>query len=54
MSKKKTIKLTKRVLTTCSECGRPKFKDDRRISEEQMALIDENLPPHKTEGITLR
>ena len=51
--RKKTVRFNKKLLTKCSECGRPKLKDDRRISEEQMALIDENLPPHKTEGLKL-
>jgi len=53
MPKKKTIKLTKKVLTICSECGRPKIKDDRKVSAEQLALIDENIPAHRTEEIPL-
>jgi len=52
--RKKTVRFNKKLLTKCSECGRPKLKDNRIVTDEQMALIDENLPPHKTEGITLK
>jgi len=52
--RKKTIKFNKKVLTKCSECGRPKLKDDRRVSAEQLALIDENLEPHVADRIPLK
>jgi len=51
--RKKTVKLTKKNLTICPECGRPKLKDERIVSDERMALVDENLPPHRTEGLKL-
>lgn len=51
--KKKTVKLTKKSLTICKECGRPKIKDERIVTEDRMGLIDENLFPHKTEGVKL-
>lgn len=54
MPKKKTVKLNKKDLTVCSHCGRPKVKDERIVSDERAALIDENLDPHKMEGLTLK
>jgi hypothetical protein len=53
MPKKKTVKLNKKMFTICPTCGRPKIKDERLVTEERLGLIDENLPPHKTEGIKL-
>jgi hypothetical protein len=52
--RKKTVKLTKKNLTICPDCGRPKVKDERVVSDERAALIDENLEPHKMEGLTLK
>ena len=52
--RKKTVRFNKKMLTKCSECGRPKLKDNRIVTDEQMALIDENLPPHKTERLNLK
>lgn len=51
--KKKTIKFNKKNLTICKDCGKPKLKDERIITEDRMGLIDENLPPHRTEGVKL-
>ena len=53
MPRKKIVKLTKKILDTCPHCGKPKIKDERVITEDRMGLIDENLPPHKTEGVKL-
>lgn len=54
MPKKKIVKLTKKSLTTCKECGRPKLKDERVVSSERMGLVDENLEPHRADWIPLK
>ena len=54
MAKKKTIKFDKKNLTICPTCGKHKLKDERIVTEDRMGLIDENLPPHRTEGVTLK
>jgi len=41
MPKKKVIKLTKKTLETCSHCGRPKIKDESKVSNERMQVINE-------------
>ena len=54
MRKKKIIKLTKKSLEKCPHCGKPKYKDETVVTEDRMGLIDENLPPHRTEGVILK
>ena len=54
MPKKKTIKFNKKILNKCPSCGRPQVKNEYLISEERAALIDENLAPHKMEGLKLK
>ena len=51
--KKKTIKFNKKNLTICPDCGRPKIKDERIVSQERMGLVDENLEPHVADRIPL-
>lgn len=41
MTKKKTVKLTKKVLETCPHCGRKKIKDESIITGERMQVINE-------------
>ena len=41
MTKKKVIKLTKKSLETCSHCGKPKLKDESKVSNERMQVINE-------------
>lgn len=53
MPRKKIIKLTKKSLEKCPHCGKPKYKDETVVTEDRMGLIDENLFPHKTEGVKL-
>lgn len=52
--KKKLIKLNKKILNKCPTCGRPQVKNEYIVSEERAALIDENLDPHKMEGLPLK
>lgn len=40
-TKKKTIKLTKKVLETCPHCNRPKLKDESKVTNDRMQLINE-------------
>jgi len=39
--KKKTVKLTKKTLDTCPECGRKKLKDETIVTPERMQLIND-------------
>jgi len=41
MTKKKTVKLTKKALDTCPHCGRKKIKDESIITGERMQVINE-------------
>jgi hypothetical protein len=51
--RKKTVKLTKKNLTICPDCGRPKVKDERVVTEERLALVNENVSDHDLEGVPL-
>jgi len=52
--KKKTVKFTKKSLTICPSCGKPKLKDDAAITEEQMARVNENISVHDMEGLVMK
>lgn len=54
MPRKKIIKFTKKNLTICPHCGKRKLKDERIVSEERLALVNENIPQHSTEEIKLK
>ena len=41
MTKKKTVKLTKKVLHECPTCGRKKLKDEAIVTPERMQLIND-------------
>jgi MoaA/NifB/PqqE/SkfB family radical SAM enzyme len=41
MPKKKTVKLTNKVLDTCPHCGRKKLKDESIVTPERMQFINE-------------
>ena len=43
MPKKKTVKLTPKVLHTCPTCGRKKGKNEALVSNDRMQLINEVL-----------
>jgi hypothetical protein len=49
--KKKTVKLTKKVLPTCPHCGKPKLKDESRVTAERMQIINDVMT--RLEGVTL-
>ena len=40
-AKKKTVKLTKKVLHECPTCGRKKLKDETLVTNDRMQLINE-------------
>jgi len=52
--KKKLVKFTKKSLTICKNCGKPKLKDDAAITEEQMARVNENISAHDIEGLVMK
>lgn len=41
MTKKKTVKLTKKALETCPHCGRKKAKNEALVTNDRMQLINE-------------
>ena len=41
MTKRKTVKLTKKVLETCPECGRKKAKNEAIVTQERMHIIND-------------
>jgi len=41
MPKKKIVKLTKKSLTICPSCGKPKAKDERIVTTDRMHYINE-------------
>jgi len=41
MPKKKTIKLNPKNLHVCENCGRPKLKDESKVSNDRMQMINE-------------
>lgn len=41
MTKKKTVKLTKKVLETCPHCGRKKAKNEALVTNERMQVIND-------------
>jgi len=43
MSRKKIVKFSKKNLTICKKCGKPKIKDERIVTPDRMGLVDENL-----------
>jgi len=53
MPKKKIVKFSKKNLTICPDCGKPKIKDERIVTLERMGLVDENLEPHRADWIPL-
>lgn len=50
-TKKKTIKLTKKILEVCPHCGKPKIKDESRVTPERMQLINDVM--QHLEGVRL-
>jgi len=54
MSKKKIVKLNKKHLTICPSCGKPKLKDDAKVTEEQLARVNENISAHNMEGLVMK
>lgn len=49
--KKKTVKLTKKALEKCPTCGRPKVKDESKVSNERMHVINDVMT--QLDGIRL-
>lgn len=39
--KKKIVKLTKKSLETCPHCGKPKIKDETKVTSDRMHVINE-------------
>ena len=50
-TKKKTVKLTKKALEKCPTCGRPKVKDESKVSNERMHVINDVMT--QLDGIRL-
>ncbi len=50
-SKTKIVKLTKKSLDTCPHCGKPKAKDESKVSNERMQLINEVM--QQLDGVRL-
>ena len=49
--KKKVVKLNKKVLEPCPHCGRPKAKDESKVSNERMQLINDVM--QQLDGVRL-
>ena len=54
MRKKKLVKFSEKNLTICKDCGKPKLKDDAKVTEEQLARVNENISAHDMEGLVMK
>ena len=54
MPKKKIVKFDKKMLNKCPSCGRPQVKDERIVTEERLALVNENVSDRNLEGVVLK
>ena len=51
MPKKKVIKLKDKMLAVCPHCKKPILRE--RITENRLALVNENISDHNLEGLPL-